>query len=96
MTNDQQIQAKLEAATSPGGRDEFGIYYERFDGGIWSDKSDEALWLPVIVGGMTQRSADEVYEDFAADARRSRPDPTGSPFRRPRVVRRTVTPWEIV
>lgn len=77
----QQIEAGIAEATHPDGPWEFGHYIERRDGGQWT---------PLVYGEMTEQEAQ------AHHARHRLATGLGDePFRRSRVVRRAVSPWEL-
>ena len=86
----QAIERGIEAATHPDGPWEWGHYIERFDGGDNGDRSDDSLWTPLIYGEMTEDGARELHDrDRYQGSRKS------DPYRRSRVVRRAVSPWEV-
>lgn len=76
----QEIQDGVIEATETVGPWEFGHYIERKDGEDWT---------PLIYGGMTAQQAHDHHMRQYLE--------TGltGPFRRSRVVRRAVSPWEI-
>ncbi len=66
---------------------EYGLYVERNDGRDGKDG-----WTPLVYGGCVN------YEDAVQCARPTMHSITVSPrtFRNPRIVRRAVSPWEVV
>lgn len=90
----RRIQWGIEEATHHvTGPWEFGHYVERYDGpldaGKMPGKTLEQDWTPLIYEAQDLEDAQEIH------ARHIRDDGPHSPFRYSRVVRRSVSPWEV-
>lgn len=79
-TIEAEIVAGVQEATYVEGPFEFGHYIERLDGDHWT---------PLIYGDMTEDEAWSHHDRHRGD------DEESGPFRRSRVVRRSVSPWEV-
>lgn len=96
---DQESQAirrgVMEATAHNGGPWEYGHYIERYDGPYVEGKvpqgptSDED-WTPLIYEAVSLEDAMEVHRRHHLDN-----EMTG-PFRRSRILRRAVSPWEVL
>lgn len=96
---DQESQAIrrgiMEATTHDGGPWEYAHYIERYDGPFVEGKmpqgptSDED-WTPLIYEATSAEDAEDLHRMHRHDTG------MGSPFRRSRVVRRAVSPWEVM
>ncbi|WP_336819801.1 hypothetical protein [Gordonia sp. MMO-8] len=85
---ENDLEISLAQATHPDGPWEFGHYIERYDGPASGDRSDDQLWTPLIYGEMTEAEALNLHTSSYSEG-------PSSPFRRSRVVRRAVSPWEV-
>lgn len=93
---DQESRAVRQGileATNHEGPWEFGHYIERYDGplenGRMPKETFDSDWTPLIYEASNQEEAEEHHASHRLDT-----DLTG-PFRRSRVVRRAVSPWEV-
>ena len=93
---DQESRAVRQGileATNHEGPWEFGHYIERYDGplenGRMPKETFDSDWTPLIYEAGTHEEAEESHARTRLD--------TGltGPFRRSRVVRRAVSPWEV-
>lgn len=75
-------QVKLGLAENDESPWEWGVYIERNDGGDW---------VPLVYGG---HSYEDAYEHLRQDCNMVTSTPGA--FRNPRLVRRAVSPWEVM
>jgi len=92
----QAIREGIAEATHHGdGPWEYGHYIERYDGPYVEGRvprgptADED-WTPLIYEAESAEDAEEMHRMHRLDAG------LAGPFRRSRVVRRAVSPWEVV
>lgn len=87
------IREGIEEATNhDGGPWEYGYYVERYDGPyiegqVPAGPTADEDWTPLIYEATDREDAEEMHHWTVE---------MGSPFRRSRVVRRAVSPWEVV
>ena len=96
---DQESQAIrrgfAEATNHDGGAWEYGHYVERYDGPYMEGRvprgptADED-WTPLIYEATSAEDAEDMHRLHRHDTGMN------APFRRSRVVRRAVSPWEVV
>lgn len=94
---DQESQAIrrgiAEATAHRDGPWEYGHYIERYDGpfvnGRVPGETLDSDWTPLIYEGDSLEDAEGLHG-------RHRSDTALTPYRRSRVVRRAVSPWEVV
>lgn len=90
----RSIRVGIEYATNhDGGPWEFGHYIERYDGPLTEGRMPRRTapedWTPLIYEAQSFEDAEGLHARHRLDTGMT------EPFRRSRVVRRAVSPWEV-